>query len=527
MKNFHQFLDHIFKKRLSFSVFFRIWFAFGLVIVLASTLAIYQLQKTIKPSAQRVVEDTLVDISRILAVSLRPAVVSGQIYQRDFQQDLAQSFAPYNPTQPNFPVWYDQKTQSQLHVYITNQKGVVIYDSQNQAVGKDFSRWNDVYLTLQGKYGARSSKQNPMIADSSVMYVASPILNQNGELIGVVSVGKPVLSLLPYINLSRDEILKTMLYVAGLGLLFTGLMAWWLRYSIQTINRYTQNLASTPPPHFYLGKELNELGIAINEMKNTIENKAYVTDYVHTLTHELKSPLTAIRASGELLGDDLPAKHREQFSQTILQQSEKLQTFVEKLLVIAKLEQPNFKLNQHHQAINPIIRATIHNQQAWIQQKNLTVIQDFDDNVMANVDKFWLEQALQNILDNAIKFANQVIIIQLKNDKNQIEINVLNDSQYLPDYVIQKAFERYFSIEIIEIMENHAQHQQQKSVKGTGLGLTLVKQVIDRHAGSITFSQISADKIVLNHNNFDEFLSNNPNLQNFVKIQILLPKTHA
>lgn len=143
---------------------------------------------------------------------------------------------------------------------------------------------------------------------------------------------------------------------------------------------------------------------------------------------------------------------------------------------------------------------------------------------MANADKFWLEQALQNILDNAIKFANQVIIIQLKNDKNQIEINVLNDSQYLPDYVIQKAFERYFSI---EIMENHAQHQQQKSVKGTGLGLTLVKQVIDRHAGNITFSQISTDKIVLNHNNFDEFLSNNPTLQNFVKIQILLPKTHA
>ncbi|WP_019518524.1 two-component system sensor histidine kinase CreC [Faucicola boevrei] len=524
MNNFHQFLDSIFKQRLSFSVFFRIWLAFALLISLATGLATYQLQKTIKPSAQRVVEDTLVDISRILAVALNPAVVSGQIYQPDFQMQFAQSFAPFDPERPQFPIWYDQKTQSQLHVYVTDKRGIVIYDSQQQAVGKDFSRWNDVYLTLKGQYGARSTKQDPTIADSSIMYVASPIRNSKNELIGVVSVGKPVLSLRPYIELSRAEIIKTMLYITGLGLLFAGLMAWWLRHSVQAVNRYTQNLANDTPPHFYLGKELNELVNAIHVMKNTIENKAYVTDYVHTLTHELKSPLTAIRASGELLAEAMSTTHRQQFSQTILQQSDKLQTLVEKLLIIAKLEQPTFKLNLQKYSLTPLIKQSIANQHARIKQKNLQICSHISENNTLLLDKFWLQQALQNVIDNAIKFSQSCIVIMVFSTPTGLCIDVLNDSEMLPDYVLEKAFERYFSVDI-QPNPNDSQSPTHRQNKGTGLGLTLVKQVIERHHGRVTFDQLTVK-------NYQEQLVNRPTQPielplkkdaNLVKLSIYLP----
>lgn len=507
MKNFHQVLDQIFKKRLSFSVFFRIWFAFGLVIILASSLAIYQLQKTIKPSAQRVVEDTLVDVSRLLAVTLRESVASGTIYKPEFQQKLANAFHNI-PTQQHFAIWYDQKKHSQFHVYITDNRGIVIYDSQNKDIGKDFSQWNDVFLTLNGKYGARSSKINPNIPDSSVMYVASPIVD-NGKIIGVVSVGKPVLTLLPYIHLSRDEIAKTMLYIGLLGLFFTALMAFWLRYSIQTINRYTQNLAKDTPPHFYLAKELNELSSSITQMKHAIENKAYVTEYVHTLTHELKSPLTAIRASGELLGEPLPDNDREQFSQTILQQSDKLQNLIERLLMIAKVEQPSFKLTLKKQNITTLLQDCLTNQQASINQKNLTIISNLTDDILIHIDPFWLQQALQNVIDNAIKFANFYLIIVI-NQQDNLNIQIINDSPILPDYVMEKAFERYFSLSL----------QNTPQSKGTGLGLTLAKQVIERHHGMIDFSQIGIDELPKIANNAT-FVHHNQT--NFVKIQICLP----
>lgn len=508
MKNFHHFLDKIFKKRLSFSVFFRIWFAFGLVIVLASVLAIYQLQKTIKPSAQRVVEDTLVDISRLLAVTLRENVLSGEISQPEFQKKLADAFINI-PNQQNFAIWYDQKKQSQFHVYVTDNQGFVIYDSQNASVGQDFSRWNDVYLTLNGKYGARSSKTNPNIADSSVMYVASPIIHK-GQIIGVVSVGKPVMTLLPYLHLSRNEIAKTMLYIALLGIFFTGVMAFWLRHSIQIINRYTKNLATDTPPHFYLGKELNELTLAINQMKHDVENKAYVTEYVHTLTHELKSPLTAIRACGEILGDSLPDNDREQFSQTILQQSEKLQNLIERLLIIAKIEQPNFKLSLKKHDIATIINDCIYQQQAYINQKNIIKIIKIPNKVWLDIDIFWLQQALQNVIDNAIKFGNQYLIVSLTKNTQGVILDIINDSPELPSYIVEKAFERYFSLSSYNTNNS----------KGTGLGLTLAKEVIEHHQGNIRFSQIGIDELIKIVDN-TATLDNQPT--NFVKISIFLP----
>ncbi|WP_352259981.1 histidine kinase dimerization/phospho-acceptor domain-containing protein, partial [Psychrobacter sp. TB55-MNA-CIBAN-0194] len=90
---------------------------------------------------------------------------------------------------------------------------------------------------------------------------------------------------------------------------------------------YTSALAEdTKKPYFYLGNELNNLTDTIETMKHRLENRAYVSDYVHTLTHELKSPLTAIRASSELLEDErLDGDDRQMLSQAIGEQSIKMQ----------------------------------------------------------------------------------------------------------------------------------------------------------------------------------------------------------
>lgn len=547
MLTFHALLDRIFHQKVSFSIFFRIWLSIAIVIVLASSLAYYQLQKTIKPTAQRVVEDTLVDISRMLAVSIRYALVStdeksnvqntlqNPQFRQHFQQQLSQifndsrvsNFAPLSrSTVTTKAEWYDRKTQSQLHIYVTDNAGVVLYDSQNQWVGQDFSRWNDIYLTLHGKYGARSSRTDPNDSTTSVMYVASPIVGTNGELMGVVSVGKPVATLMPYIKANEADMIQILLSITALLLGVAVLVAWWLRHSIWLVNRYTQNLAVNSPasleqkpflsgnllkpfqrvkkeftttPFFYLGKELNQLITTIDDMKQTIENKGYVTDYVHTLTHELKSPLTAIRASAELLGEDLPAHDREQFSHTILQQSDKLQHLVERLLLLAKIEQPTFKLTLEPCNISELLQLAIANQQAWRQQKQLACQYFGEAELMANVDKFWLSQAVQNLLDNAIKFAQQAVLITACTQDKNVVIQVINDSETVPEYVLEKAFERYFSLSPQnKTAQTNTNLSKTAEAKGTGLGLTLTQQVIERHQGSITMQQMAFEQFLAN-----------------------------
>ena len=89
---------------------------------------------------------------------------------------------------------------------MTDAQGKVVFDSAGNAQGQDYSRWNDVWLTLRGQYGARSTRSDPNDDNSSVMYIAAPVTD-NGRIIGVLSVGKPNLAMAPVIKRSERRIL--------------------------------------------------------------------------------------------------------------------------------------------------------------------------------------------------------------------------------------------------------------------------------------------------------------------------------
>lgn len=491
MLTLHQYLDRIFKKRLSFSIFVRIWLTFAFIVLLSLSLALYGVQKTLKPSAKRVVEDSLVDSAHLLAslVASDVANLPKDKLNQSLSSKLAHAFAT-----PNQAIWYNQKSQSSYHLYITDRQGVVIYDSHKTSVGQDFAHWNDVYLTLQGNYGARSTDMD----GHSVMYVASPIV-ADGVLVGVLSLGKPTQTLSPYLAKSAHEITSTIIIIVMATLIIATLMAWWLRHSINSINRYTLGLASDAPPHFYLGRELNELLASIHTMKETIENKAYVNEYVHTLTHELKSPLTAIRASAEILSSDLTDDERQQFTHIISGQVDKLTDLVDKLLTLAKIEQPTFKLSPTKVNLGWVIENCLNQQCANLKKHNTTVAVKQSDLIVI-ADQFWISQALQNVINNAIYYGISFIDIDIHQDNTDTIILIQNDSPPLDDFVIERAFERYFSMGNLS-MGNTTQ-------KSTGLGLTLVKQVIERHGGTVSLTQNVCDKT------------------NVVCLKITLPQSH-
>ena len=514
------------KQPLNLSIFFRIWLAVALILIVSGIVVFTQLFEHVKPTAQQVIEDTLLDTSKMMAANLQEPVQSGQISNTAYQQQLDSAFiaqpasfkdhsiksktakTAYNlDNEPE----YKQKTASSFRLYVTNSQGIVLYDSlpaSDNAEGADYSRWNDVYLTLRGQYGARSTPDTNSTRGSSIMYVAQPIKDDLGHLIGVVSVGKPVDSVLPYLDNTRQRMLITTLLISIVSLILAGLVAWWLQQSISLVTRYTSALAEdTKKPYFYLAHELNSLTDTIESMKHRLENRAYVSDYVHTLTHELKSPLTAIRASGELLEDDnLDLDDRQMLSQAIGEQSIKMQQLIDRLLLLAKVEQPTFRLNRQAISLTPILTSLIKDSSVKVQQRHLTPIKLLIDHKQINhiaaekdyspallakttvaADRFWLVQALQNVLDNAIYFADAEVRIELTTASSSVTVDIFNDGQPLADYAIAKAFDRYFSL-------SHQKQSPQANgnhlKKGTGLGLTLVKQVIEHHGGSISINNV-------------------------------------
>jgi len=137
------------------------------------------------------VEDPLVDQANILA-----ALVETELAKDTFRpEQLAKVFQHVYQRRLDTRIYDLAKAGVDQWIYITDRNGRVIFDSQNpDNIGEDYSNWRDVRLTLEGRYGARTTRSDPEDLTSSVLYVAAPI-RVDGEITGVLTVAKPTVNI--------------------------------------------------------------------------------------------------------------------------------------------------------------------------------------------------------------------------------------------------------------------------------------------------------------------------------------------
>ena len=449
------------------SIFVRLFLVYGLALTLGGALLLRDVQQQIRPGMKEVLEDTLADNAHALAATLAPALENGTIHDPAWQARLRAELARPQDVHIN----QHHKTASRQQLIITDARGTVLFHSDPAETGKDYSRWNDILRTLRGQYGARSTQ--------GTMYVAAPVHAADGRLLGVVSLGKPGADLAPYQQQMQDDLRQSGLLYLGATLALIALLTLWIRRSIDRVRRYATAHAPIPPaPRFHLASELNRLTAAIGKMRRELEDRAYVTRYIETLTHELKSPLTAISASAELLQDDLPAADRARFAANIAQQSTRLHRLVQRLLQLSRIE----KEPVHKQLLDlaALWRKQQREQQPRLAQKNLTLRLIHNGNaadeataISLRADPFWLEQALTNLLDNAIREApdGSAISLTVSQNRSETRLALHNPTRApLPDYALPRLFERYYTLNRKE---------------NSGLGLTLVAQIAEQHGGTV------------------------------------------
>ena len=231
------------------------------------------------------------------------------------------------------------KTQSDLRVYVTDRSGTVVFDSLGRDEGRDYLHWRDVELTLQGGYGARTTPDDPANPGSAVMYVGAPI-HWNNQIVGVVSVGKPVRSFGQFLQSARDKLLVVGITSGASVILLALLVSVWLVRPFGLIGdylRYARSQKQVNLPRLGL-RALGALGAAYDEMRDALAGRSYVEEYVQTLTHEIKSPLSAIRGAAELLQEPMPEERRAQFLKNIGEESKRIQDLIDRLLQLSSLE---------------------------------------------------------------------------------------------------------------------------------------------------------------------------------------------
>jgi two-component system sensor histidine kinase CreC len=325
------------------------------------------------------------------------------------------------------------------------------------------------------------------------MFIAAPIYYQVGQqqqLIGVVSIGKPNISVQPYIQRAENQLIRQAAWITLLSLFLASLVAYWLKHSIDRVRKYAQALAPVnQTPYFRSAKELNQVAQAVENMREKLEDRAYVEHYVNTLTHELKSPLTAIQASAELLKEDLPLNDQQQFATHIHEQSQRLRSLIDRMLLLTRLEKSKHQIEMQNFNLSELIQQTLDQHASQIQAKKIQCLLDIEANCMVGADRFWIQRTLANILDNALDFSadSAKILIRLhRQTHQQVELQVFNEGEWIPDYALTQVFDTYFSLP--------RPISQQRS---SGIGLSIVKQVIEQHHGQIHIGNIQGNEITI------------------------------
>jgi two-component system sensor histidine kinase CreC len=456
----------------------RIFLVYFLFVGLAGWFVLSTVMDEIRPGVRQSTEETLVDTANLLAEILRDEVKAGRLQQ----SRLPAMLQAYGQRQPQASIWGVRKTQVNHRIYVTDAKGMVLLDSTGAAVGQDYSRWNDVLLTLRGEYGARSTKEDPNDPDSSVMYVAAPIMDGT-RIIGVVSVAKPNRSLQPYIERSEQRLAWLGGGLIVLGLLIGALLSWWLSVALRKLTRYAQAVSAGQRAELprVRGGELAQLAQAIERMRTELEGKAYVERYVHTLTHELKSPLAAIRGAAELLDGEMPGEQRQRFVANIGQESARIQQLIERLLHLAQVEQRQVLEEQVAVPLRALVEALLQAQMARIEAAGLRIDNLIDAEVCARGEAFLLRQALTNLLDNALDFTPPAGLIRFSAQVQgeQLELLLFNQGEAIPDYALARLCERFYSLP-----------RPDSGRKSTGLGLNFVQEVVQLHGGELQVGNV-------------------------------------
>ena len=420
------------------------------------------------------VEDPLVDQANILAGIVGNEMAAGRFNP----EKLYSAFEGVYGRNPSARIYNILKTDVDVRVYITDLSGKIIFDSEDAAnIGKDYSQWRDVRLTLKGEYGARTSRKYENDSTSSVLYVAAPIM-AGGKMAGVLTVGKPTVYINTLLREAKPRMYKIFLIALLIAVVLSYVVSRWLTLPIRRLTQYATDIGSgkrSDFPELY-GGEIGEMGKAFEKMQEALEGKKYAENYVHTLTHEIKSPVSAIRGAAELLSENMPPEQRERFLANIRNESARIRDIVDRMLELSSLE--NRKMLQQTESISfhSLIKTVLTSKQVLLEQKQLVVVNKTADGVLVKGDSFLLHQAISNLIQNAIDFSprNGQIDVKTRISGTYLIFSVSDRGEGIPDFARDKIFDKFFSL-----------HRPDSGKKSTGLGLNLVKEVAGLHHGHI------------------------------------------
>ena len=238
-----------------------------------------------------------------------------------------------------------------------------------------------------------------------------------------------------------------------------------IKFEVQHKNKFYTGISA------FLEKAENLLLILydITDIKLSEESKK---NLIVNISHELKTPLSIIKGYIETLEDELKNSEYVNFVEIIRKHTDRLIEILERMLTISEVESEKIEIEEIN--LEEILRNIYKLFEKKAEEKNLEFVLNFEKVPRIKGDKLKIEQAIINIVDNAFKFTEKgKIEINLKKVNNYIMIEVKDTGPGIPEEEKFKIFERFYTLD------------KGRSKKGIGIGLSIVRHIINQHNGKI------------------------------------------
>lgn len=315
------------------------------------------------------------------------------------------------------------------------------------------------------------------------LVVGSPI-NSGSNTVGVVFASKSVATTIySYVS----SIAKIVLFSAVVVLIATAIITYGMVY------RFTRPLKQMAyaTKHFAEGDfsykipvkgndELTELAKALNKMASSLSVlESSRRSFVANVSHELKTPMTTIGGFIDgILDGTIPKEKEAYYLNIVSEEVKRLSRLVTGMLNMSKLEAGEMQINAKEFDLSQIVIKTILNFENRINSKSIEIVGlDSLENVIVSADEDMLMQVIYNLVDNAIKFTPDkgYISFKLFSADDKAYFSIRNSGDGISPEELEKVFERFYKID----------KSRSFDVKGAGLGLYIVQNIITLHGGEI------------------------------------------
>jgi len=231
--------------------------------------------------------------------------------------------------------------------------------------------------------------------------------------------------------------------------------------------------------HMNKAKATRELILVVHETTQLREMDSMRRDFVSNLSHELRTPVSVIKANSEtLLGGALEnSKDAKTFSKAILHNADRLSEMVTSLIDLSRIEYGDLKFVIEPIIINQVVDTVISSFTNKAKRKNIELVFNRQSDVVVQTDAKAIERVLNNLVDNAFKYSseNTVIEIRARKQANFIRISVLDSGEGVPEEEQRFVFKRFY----------RTAKARANTKQGSGLGLAIVRNLVNNLQGEV------------------------------------------